>query len=491
MYDHTYDVTGSHKVKSVTSKVVLAICSSTGLDKFILYLFITGIGRAHGLCTPGVQQARRLQKGDLKTLTLFCLTMVKNGRAWTLPFDSIWRAIWPRPTLGKVWDSSNADVAFERGELCSKPAGGPVRVAFRNCTPLPLILCWLNERGVPHHYYELPPSLNIGGPICSSDHIETSCVGHAFCIAKCDDVEKAKAEGIVDTVVGAYRPIIEGNEEESDGPYIHLVTISSGKTTVCCAAAKDFLVMAELGAVDPTPLDTTDKYYGKTTLGGWPVRVEKNWHGGNQKLKHLFDEHLRTATKFLPPHAREGLKKNTPFFINKSQSYGPAVCPVKGRGMCFHPDDSWLEQNGMCKDKVECIEVYRCQEYETDCDQWGPGGVLLHELCHAYHWKMVPGGYDNSEIKKCYQLAMREGLYNRVKVHGSQGPTGRAYACENEMEYFAELSVAFLAGQDKDVEYNKWQPFNRHELKIFDPRAFKLLQRIWKVDCSEDDEDMK
>ena len=78
---------------------------------------------------------------------------------------------------------------------------------------------------------------------------------------------------------------------------------------------------------------------------------------------------------------------------------------------------------------------------------------------------MVPGGYDNSEIKKCYQLAMRVGLYNRVKVHGSQGSTGRAYACENAMEYFAELSVAFLAGQDKEVEYNKWQPFNRHKLR--------------------------
>jgi hypothetical protein len=84
-------------------------------------------------------------------------------------------------------------------------------------------------------------------------------------------------------------------------------------------------------------------------------------------------------------------------------------------------------------------------------------------------------------------MAMRDGLYNCVKVHGTQGPKARAYACENAMEYFAELSVAFLAGKDDNVEYNKWQPFNRRELKKFDPRAFKLLQKIWKVDCSDHD----
>jgi hypothetical protein len=61
---------------------------------------------------------------------------------------------------------------------------------------------------------------------------------------------------------------------------------------------------------------------------------------------------------------------------------------------------------------------------------------------------MVPGGYANPEIEKCYEMAMRDGLYNCVEVHaGTQGPKARAYACENAMEYFAELSVAFLAGE--------------------------------------------
>jgi hypothetical protein len=146
----------------------------------------------------------------------------------------------------------------------------------------------------------------------------------------------------------------------------------------------------------------------------------------------------------------------------------------------------------MCKDKSECIEVYKCEEYINDSELWGPGGVLLHELCHAYHWKMVPGGYRNKEIKRCYEQAMKEGLYDEVKFHRPKGTdVARAYACENEMEYFAELSVAFLAGKDKNIEYNKWQPFNRHELRQFDPRAYNLLKKIWKVDCGDDPEEEK
>jgi len=45
------------------------------------------------------------------------------------------------------------------------------------------------------------------------------------------------------------------------------------------------------------------------------------------------------------------------------------------------------------------------------------------------------------------------------------------------MEYFAELSVAFLGGidKDKDLELNKWYPFHRNQIKKHDPRAYKTL----------------
>lgn len=411
--------------------------------------------------------------------------MVKDGSSWATPLASFWNALWSKGKLGDVWDSTDAQASFEKGDLSSKGGGSSVRVAFRNCTPLPLVLCWLNEHGVPHHYYKLPVRLpiNLDGPITSLDHIETSATGHAFCLALCDNVEEAKKEGTLDGVIGGYRPNFASCE---DGPGIHLVTVRPGKETTCCSPGKDYSLTVSMGEIDTTPIDTSKKYYEETSLAGWPVRLEKKWNGGDRKLRKLFEDHLRIASQCLPPHARDALRKNTPFWINKSQEYGPAACPTNGSGMCFHPESGWLEQNGMCKDKCECVEVYKVKEYKKDAKLWGPGGVLLHELCHAYHWKMLPGGYDNHDIKRCYELAMKEGLYDRVKVHGSQGPYARAYACENAMEYFAELSVAFLAGKDSCIEYNKWQPFNRQELKDFDPRAYKMLQRAWRVDCGDD-----
>jgi hypothetical protein len=53
----------------------------------------------------------------------------------------------------------------------------------------------------------------------------------------------------------------------------------------------------------------------------------------------------------------------------------------------------------------------------------------------------------NQEIHECYyEAAMKEKLHACVEGHGPQGPTAKAYACANEMEYWAELSTAFLGG---------------------------------------------
>ena len=56
------------------------------------------------------------------------------------------------------------------------------------------------------------------------------------------------------------------------------------------------------------------------------------------------------------------------------------------------------------------------------------------------------------------------------------------------MEYFAELSVAFLGGLDDTLEHNKWFPFNRKQLREHDPRAFDLLCHMWGVVVDDDDD---
>lgn len=89
--------------------------------------------------------------------------------------------------------------------------------------------------------------------------------------------------------------------------------------------------------------------------------------------------------------------------------------------------------------------------------------------------------------------------YDCVAVHGPQGAKGpiKAYACANCMEFFAELSVAFLYNHDintalRDVdarkaengpvvipEYNKWFPHNASQLKSQDPATYEVLKNMW------------
>ena len=60
--------------------------------------------------------------------------------------------------------------------------------------------------------------------------------------------------------------------------------------------------------------------------------------------------------------------------------------------------------------------------------------VLLHEMLHAYHAKIVPQGFGNTAIKFYYDAA--KGLY-----------PADAYVMKNEKEFFAVTASVFLSGK--------------------------------------------
>ena len=260
----------------------------------------------------------------------------------------------------------------------------------------------------------------------------------------------------------------------------------------------DLVVTVRLAQIDPTPVDISSKHYDQVTLGGWPCRIEPGCFGSSDKdssendqrnsLQSRFETDITVACQSLPPMAREKLQQSTPLWINKSHMWGPKVAPIRGRDACFHPGASWLSRNGDTPLKCGGVEFHDAKHYLSDCDDWGPGGLILHELSHAWHNIHIDNGYDNELIKKCYELAMKDGLYDCVRVHGPQGPECRAYACTDPMEYFAELSVAFLGGLDDTREHNKWFPFNRSQLREHDPRAFDMMCRMWGVAVVDDND---
>jgi hypothetical protein len=97
--------------------------------------------------------------------------------------------------------------------------------------------------------------------------------------------------------------------------------------------------------------------------------------------------------------------------------------------------------------------------------------VLLHEMAHAVHHVFVPNGFDNPGVIFAYNQAMDRRLYDRVQTAG--GGIDRAYAATNQVEYFAELTCAYL-------DRCNYFPFDRKDLKEHDPTGYQLMEGLWK-----------
>lgn len=370
-----------------------------------------------------------------------------------------------RTRLGDLWTT---DAATKANFRTSNNDEDELNVTFRNATEVENVyLCWMDSKGTPQNYDPLPP-------LESHEEKVSTTVGHVFCYAVCKDVEQCKQDKTVDTILAAYRPRVP-NKDVWEYQIVTLVESTQEDAT----APPSYTVLVKTAEFPKVPVDSTQKHYDSMVLGGWPVRVEPGcWEDATCKQK--YEEGLAAVCKYLPEHAREALVKTTPIYINLQLTYGPSI---RGTHMCFHPYVEWLVEMGCSPEKQGSVEVYQCVENLQDVDDWGVGGSFLHEICHAYHFKSLEGGYENAEIAECYQLAMKEKLYEKVSFHGGNGKPAKAYACTDPMEYFAELSVAFLGGLDSEQEYNKWFPYNRSQVKEHDPRMYELLKKLWEVEC--------
>ncbi len=98
-----------------------------------------------------------------------------------------------------------------------------------------------------------------------------------------------------------------------------------------------------------------------------------------------------------------------------------------------------------------------------------PRLLLLHDLAYVRHGTLK-NSFNNADVKAAYEQAMARRLYQQVEHE--LGATGPAYAAVNYIEYFAELSCAYL---------NKGRcfPFTRDELKTHDPTGYELMEAAW------------
>jgi hypothetical protein len=133
----------------------------------------------------------------------------------------------------------------------------------------------------------------------------------------------------------------------------------------------------------------------------------------------------------------------------------------------FHPSAQWLRENGYNPAKAGGIVAGNALKF-IECSRDDQPWSLMHELAHAYQFRVL--GEDHPAAQRAYRKAMDAGLYESVAhVHGGKR---KAYAATNYKEYFADLTEAYFGKND-------FFPFNREDLKKYDPTGYQLMQMVW------------
>ncbi len=232
-----------------------------------------------------------------------------------------------------------------------------------------------------------------------------------------------------------------------------------------------WLVAAVAGvgpAAEPeSPLDLARE---TRELHGWVVQVDQRLLGENRQATdaalRLLTGQLEELTAVVPAAAVAELRKVPLYVSPRYPGFGPRAE--------YHPDAGWLRQNGRDPAMAKGVEFTNIDIFEEECRRMP--ALVLHELAHAYHDRVLPDGHANATVREAYERAQASGRYDQVERRDASGNTrtDRAYALTNPAEYFAETSEAFFSTND-------FFPFVREELERIDPHGCAMLARLWGV----------
>lgn len=211
------------------------------------------------------------------------------------------------------------------------------------------------------------------------------------------------------------------------------------------------------------PYVPTSEYEARDVCG-WTVYAAADLRANpelDKKSMRLITLQLTQIQVLIPEKALKELQK-TPIWIQKKD---PTYT-----NMCYHVSREWLETHGVNPDKTNAIDIPNAQYFLDEYDRQPM--ALLHELAHAYHFKVVENGYNNEVILHAYKNAMENKLYDRVLNYFQLEE--KAYATTNPMEYFAELTECYFGEND-------FYPFVKTEFRRHDPVGFEMIEKIWGV----------
>jgi len=205
-------------------------------------------------------------------------------------------------------------------------------------------------------------------------------------------------------------------------------------------------------------------------ISGWTVHIHQALfttdRAATERALELVKAQLETIVRVVPARAVAELKK-VPIYL--SPEY-----PGERPRAEYHPNAGWLRAHGRDVVMEKAVEITSVFTFDASVRRMPM--VMLHELAHAYHDRVL--GFEQPDIMAAFERAKAGKGYDAVERRHGDGranTTAPAYAMTNHKEYFAEASEAFFGEND-------FFPFNHTELAQHDPEMTKVLARLWGVE---------
>lgn len=183
----------------------------------------------------------------------------------------------------------------------------------------------------------------------------------------------------------------------------------------------------------------------------------------------LLETKLTEINGFCLSADRKAALQAVPIFMDWATTEGAAV---------YHPNPDWLRENGYIPEKARSVEISNVRHF-IDWTAQNQPYMVLHELAHAYHHRVH--GFAHAGITGAFATVQEASQYQQVNYHSggeSYFIQDRAYALNNEREYFAELTEAFFGRND-------YYPFHAAELAEYDPKGYAVIKEVWGFDPAE------
>lgn len=195
-------------------------------------------------------------------------------------------------------------------------------------------------------------------------------------------------------------------------------------------------------------------------LSGFKIIVDAKLAEQNDTKTALkiLDEKLAEIKTMVKPKHFEKLKTIPIYVQYKYKSDGAAW---------YHTDKNWLVSNGYPAEMENSVEIKNIRNFiDWQSDQ---PFMVLHELAHGFQDLYLANL--QAKLTNAFEKAAASGKYESVPY--IRGGKLKHYALTGEVEYFAELTEAYFGKND-------YFPYNKEDLKNFDPLGYQLMQEAWE-----------